>query len=163
MKSVDVVVPVYNEEAVLERSVATLREYLAENVSWKWRIVIADNASVDGTLNIAKELAGKYPDVAYVHLDLKGRGRALKQAWLESDADAVSYMDVDLSTKLDAFPQLLRAFDEGYDLAIGSRLTRGSKVIGRSLKRETTSRVYNLLIRIMFYRASTMLSAASRH
>ncbi len=153
MKSVDVVVPVYNEEAVLEQSVATLRQYLAENVSWQWRIVIADNASVDNTLGIARELAGKHPDVAYVHLDLKGRGRALKKAWLESDADAVSYMDVDLSTKLDAFPQLLQAFDEGYDLAIGSRLTKGSKVIGRSLKRETTSRVYNMLIRIMFYQS----------
>ncbi len=149
--NVDVVLPVYNEEAVLRRSVGKLREYLSAHVTWPWRIVIADNASTDRTLDHAKGLAADFPDVTYVHLELKGRGRALKKAWLESDADVVSYMDVDLSTNLDAFPKLLEAFDEGYDVAIGSRLMKGSRVIGRSLKRETTSRVYNLLIKAMFF------------
>ena len=149
MNSVDVVVPVYNEERVLARSVAVLRDFLAENLSCRWQIVIADNGSVDGTLAIAKELSQQYADVRYVQLELKGRGRALRKAWLESDADAVSYMDVDLSTKLDAFPEMIRALDEGYDIAVGSRLMKGSKV-KRSLKREITSRGYNLLIKAMF-------------
>ena len=151
MNSVDVVIPVYNEEVVLSRSVATLRDFLSDHLSCPWQIVIADNASIDGTLAIAEELSRQYPDVTYIHLDLKGRGRALRKAWLESDADIVSYMDVDLSTNLEAFPRLLQAFDEGYDVAIGSRLMSGSKVIGRSLKREITSRGYNTLIKAMFF------------
>ena len=150
VSSVDVVVPVYNEEEVLARSVAVLRDFLSEHISCRWQIVIADNGSVDGTSAIAKDLSQQYPDVGYVQLELKGRGRALRKAWLESNADIVSYMDVDLSTKLDAFPELVRALDEGYDLAIGSRLMAGSRVIDRSLKREITSRGYNLLIKAMF-------------
>lgn len=149
MNSVDVVIPVYNEEIVLARSVAILRDFLAKNLSCRWRIVVADNGSVDGTLAIARELAQQYPDVGYVQLEQKGRGRALRKAWLESDADVVSYMDVDLSTKLDAFPELLHALEEGCDIAIGSRLMKGSNV-KRSLKREVTSRGYNLLIKAMF-------------
>ena len=149
MNSVDVVVPVHNEEKALARSVAVLRDFLAGNLSCRWRIVIADNGSVDGTLAIAKDLSQRYPDVRYIQLELKGRGRALRKAWMESDADVVSYMDVDLSTKLDALPELIRALDEGYDIAVGSRLMRGSRV-KRSLKREVTSRGYNLLIKAMF-------------
>lgn len=149
MNSVDVVVPVYNEEKVLARSVAMLRDFLAENFSYHWRVVIADNGSVDGTLAVAKDLSRRYPDVGYVQLELKGRGRALRKAWLESNADAVAYMDVDLSTKLDAFPVLISALDEGYDIAVGSRLMAGSRV-KRSLRREITSRGYNLLIKLMF-------------
>jgi len=150
MSSVDVVIPVYNEERDLARSVGVLWDFLHENISWRWQITVADNGSVDGTLDIAKALAQQYPNVGYIHLEQKGRGRALRRAWLESQADVVSYMDVDLSTKLDAFPRLLRALDEGYDLAVGSRLVSGSRTT-RSLTREATSRGYNLLIKAMFF------------
>jgi len=149
VNSVDVVIPVYNEEKELARSVAVLRDFLGRNLSSRWRIVVADNGSVDRTLAVAQDLARQYPDVAYVHLELKGRGRALRKAWLESDAEALSYMDVDLSTRLEAFPELIRALDEGYGVATGSRLMAGSKV-KRSLKREVMSRGYNLLIKAMF-------------
>jgi len=147
---VDVVIPVYNEERILEQSVSTLRSFLRQRCPYDWRIVIADNASVDGTLEIARALAARWPEVTYIHLDQKGRGRALRQAWLESDADVVSYMDVDLSTGLEAFPPLIDALVKGgYDLAIGSRLKKGAKVT-RSWKREIISRCYNLLIKLMF-------------
>jgi glycosyltransferase involved in cell wall biosynthesis len=149
LSSVDVVIPVYNEEAVLARSVATLRDYLGGSVSFPWRIVIADNGSIDGTLEVAKRLAEQYGDVEYIQLEQKGRGRALRKAWLESDADIVSYMDVDLSTGLDAFPELIRSLEEGYDIAIGSRLMKESRIT-RSLKREITSRGYNLMIKALF-------------
>jgi len=149
VNSIDVVVPVYNEEGVLARSVAVLRDFLAGNLSCRWRIVIADNGSADGTLAIAQDLSRQYPDVRHIQLELKGRGRALRKAWLESEADAVSYMDVDLSTKLDALPELIRALDEGYDIAVGSRLMKGSRV-KRGLKREIVSRGYNMLIKAMF-------------
>lgn len=150
MATVDLVIPVYNEEHVLENSVATVRSFLQENVGFDWRIVIADNASTDRTLDVARRLAEQYSDVTALHIPMKGRGRALKAAWLGSDADVVSYMDVDLSTALVHYPPLIGAIlDEGYDVAIGTRLASQSR-IRRSLKRELLSRGYNLIIRAMF-------------
>jgi len=150
MPTVDVVIPVYNEEHVLAQSINTLRLFLDKNLPQEWQIVIADNASTDKTWQVAQAMSQEYPDVAAMHLDVKGRGRALRKAWLESTADIVSYMDVDLSTELAAFPRLIQAIEEGYDIAIGSRLLKGSSV-KRSFKRELTSRSYNFIIKAMFF------------
>ena len=150
--SVDIVLPVLNEEQDLPRSVATLHRFLQKHCQDDWRIVIADNGSTDNTLAIAQQLGQQYPQVGCLHLDQRGRGRALKRAWLESKADIVAYMDIDLSTDLQALPPLITAIrDEGYDLAIGSRLAKGARVERRTLKREVLSRGYNLLIRAMFF------------
>jgi glycosyltransferase involved in cell wall biosynthesis len=145
-----VVIPVYNEEKALPDSIARLRDFLSKNFKHQWHIVIADNASKDKTWEIAQSLAKQYPDVMPVHLDEKGRGRALRKVWLESKADIVSYMDVDLSTGLDAFPKLVQAILDGADIAIGSRLMRGAKTT-RGPKREFTSRCYNFIIKVMFF------------
>ena len=150
MTTVAVVIPVYNEENALPYSIAKLRDFLSKNLKHQWHIVIADNASKDKTWEIAQALAKQYPDVKAVHLDEKGRGRALRKVWLESKADIVSYMDVDLSTGLDAFPKLVQAILDGSDIAIGSRLTRGAKTT-RGPKREFTSRCYNFIIKVMFF------------
>ncbi|TAK27116.1 MAG: glycosyltransferase family 2 protein [Chloroflexota bacterium] len=150
MPRVDVVIPVYNEEAALEKSILALREFLQKNCPIEWTVVVANNASTDSTIEIAKRLAERFQDVRYVHLDVKGRGRALRKAWLESDADIVAYMDVDLSTNLRFFPPLIQALVDGYDVAIGSRLMSASRVT-RTLKREVISRCYNLLVRALFF------------
>lgn len=149
MTTVDVVLPVHNEEHVLAQSINTLRQFLEKNLPHRCTIVIADNASTDKTWEIAQALSHQHPDVATIHLEEKGRGRALRHAWLESAADVVSYMDVDLSTDLAAFPQLIQAIDNGYDIAIGSRLLPHSSV-KRCFKRELASKSYNLLIKAMF-------------
>ena len=151
MTTVDVVIPVYNEERALPRTIPTLRDFLSEPAfPHPWRIVIADNASLDGTPEEGRKLAAEYGDVEYVRIEAKGRGRALKQAWLASHMEIVSYMDVDLSTDLGAFPALIGAIaEEGYDLAVGSRLAPGSQV-KRSLQRRVLTRGYNLLIKAMF-------------
>ena len=148
--SVDIIIPVYNEEQALPGSIEILQEYLAENLSNSWRIVIADNASTDGTRAVSESLCERYPGVHYIYLPQKGRGRALRTAWLDSDADIVSYMDVDLSTDIRHLPELLEPLESGYDVAIGSRLSRKSNVT-RDLKREFVSRTYNLIIRAMFF------------
>jgi glycosyltransferase involved in cell wall biosynthesis len=151
MASVDVVIPVYNEEHVLAESVATLRQFLSEGFPHQWRILVADNASTDGTLAVAQRLAEEHPDVASLHIPQKGRGRALKASWLGTAADIVSYMDVDLSTELESFPPLIEAIaSEGYDVATGSRLSKTSDT-QRSLKREAISRSYNLMIKALFF------------
>jgi glycosyltransferase involved in cell wall biosynthesis len=148
---VDVVIPVYNEERDLERGVTRLREFLRENCPYRWRIVVADNASRDRTLVIAEELSRRWPgEVGFIHLDKKGRGRALRRAWLDSDADVVSYMDVDLSTGLDAFLPMIEPLAQGkLHVATGSRLLPQSR-IRRSLSREFISRTYNLMVKLMF-------------
>ncbi|MDP9237645.1 MAG: glycosyltransferase family 2 protein [Chloroflexota bacterium] len=152
MKSVDLFIPCYNEERTLAQSVETLRAWAAEHLPYKWRIIVADNASTDGTLAVAQTLAAADPDgVGFLHLDRKGRGRALKQGWLASQADAMCYMDVDLSTDLASItPLLAGVLEEGYDVAYGSRVSRGSD-IERSLKREINSRGYILLIKLLFW------------
>ncbi len=149
---VNVTIPVYNEEKVLEQSISSLHEFLTkEFTDFDWEIVIADNASIDNTLNVAKSLKEKFSKVDYIHLDQKGRGRALKKTWTESDADIVSYMDVDLSTNLSHFPEMIRGMVKGgYEIATGSRLMRGSRT-KRSFKREFISRSYNLMIKSMFF------------
>ena len=144
---VDVVVPVYNEVDDLAASVQRLEGYLAGSFPYDYRVVIADNASTDGTWPVAQRLAARNSHVWAVHLDAKGRGRALRQTWLASDADVVAYMDVDLSTDLKALLPLVAPLVSGHsDVAIGSRLARGSRVT-RGPKREFISRSYNLILR----------------
>ena len=148
--SVDIVLPVLNEEAALPKTVASLHAFLSQNLAGPWRIVIADNGSDDATPQVGQALTQQYKQVSYLRLEQRGRGRALRRAWLESDADIVSYMDVDLSTDLQALPLLLQALQDGHDIAIGARLIPGAEVHLRSLKREFISRSYNLLIKLMF-------------
>src|SRR6058998_358496 len=121
---VDVVVPVYDEEQVLEASVRRLHAYLAATFPFRWQITIVDNASTDGTWLCALRLARDLAHVRAEHLDRKGRGLALRSAWGSSDAAVLAYMDVDLSTDLAAFLPLVAPLVSGHsDVAIGSRLT----------------------------------------
>ncbi|MDT5124707.1 MAG: hypothetical protein QOH54_351, partial [Mycobacterium sp.] len=143
----DVVVPVYNEEAALADSVHRLHRHLRDTFPYPVRITIADNASVDDTPRIAAELAAELADVRVVRLEQKGRGRALHQVWSDSDAAVLAYMDVDLSTDLAALAPLVAPLISGHsDLAIGTRLSRGSRVV-RGAKREIISRCYNFILR----------------
>ena len=151
--SLDVIIPCLNEERALPESVCRLHQFMSSNLGkYEWGIVVADNGSTDGTLRAAADLADRFPEVRYISLAERGRGRALRRAWTESVADVMVYMDVDLSTDLAHLPHLVAAVaDEGYHLAIGSRLLPDSRVVGRTLKREITSRGYSLLFRSMFF------------
>lgn len=145
--TVDVVVPVHNEERSLPGCLEVLCRYLGEGFPFSWSITVVDNASTDATLQVAHGLARKMPHVRVLHLDRKGRGLALRTAWGYSDADVVVYMDVDLSTGLDALLPLVAPLVNGHsDLAIGSRLAPGSRTV-RGGKREMISRGYNKMIR----------------
>jgi putative flippase GtrA len=144
---VDIVIPVYNEASDLERSVLRLYAYLKAQFPFTFRITVADNASTDQTWAIALRLEDVIPEVTAVHLDLKGRGRALNEVWLASDAEVLAYMDVDLSTDLNALLPLVAPLVSGHsDVAIGSRLDKASRV-RRGAKREFISRCYNLILR----------------
>jgi putative flippase GtrA len=146
---VDIVVPVRNEEHDLAPSVRRLAGYLSESFPFSARITIADNGSTDATWAIADQLARELPQVRAVRMELPGRGRALRAIWSQSEAEVLAYMDVDLSTDLNALLPLVAPLLSGHsDVAIGTRLARGSRVI-RGPKRELISRSYNLLLRTL--------------
>ena len=144
---VEIVVPVYNEEVTLASSIARLHAFLTHHLPFTWQITIADNASTDLTPELADTLADELPGVAALHLAEKGRGRALRAAWMYSTAKVVAYMDADLSTDLRALAPLVAPLLSGHsEVAIGSRLARGARV-QRGPKREFISRSYNQLLR----------------
>ena len=144
---VEIVIPVYNEEASLEGSIRRLHTYLRDRFPLGWIITVADNASRDRTWGVACRLANDLEGVQAVHLDEKGRGRALRSVWETSQAKVVAYMDVDLSTNLDALLPLVAPLLSGHsDVAIGSRLASGARVI-RGTKRELISRTYNFILK----------------
>ena len=146
-------IPVLNEEVDLPICVETLIHFCNKFMSsYDWKITTVDNGSTDKTLEIAKALSEKHREVDLIRLEERGRGRALRHAWVGSRAEVVAYMDVDLSTDLMALPTSVSLVQTGQcDIAIGSRLVRGSEVIGRSLKRSIISHCYSLLFRSLFW------------
>ncbi len=143
----EIVIPVYNEARQLAASITSLRAFLDSSFPLATTVTIADNASTDDTWSIATGLASSLPGVRAIHLDRKGRGRALRAVWTASTAPVVAYMDVDLATGLEALLPLVAPLLTGHsDVAIGSRLAPGAHVV-RGARREVISRSYNLLIR----------------
>jgi glycosyltransferase involved in cell wall biosynthesis len=146
----DITIPVLNEEATLDQQIRVVHRFLSEHFPQdrQWRIVIADNGSTDQTRNIAGRLEAVFPEVKLVRVPEKGVGLALKTSWSQSEADIVGYMDLDLATDLQHFIQAYNALaTEGFDVVYGTRLHRKSRVIGRTLKREITSRVFNFMLK----------------
>jgi glycosyltransferase involved in cell wall biosynthesis len=146
----EVTIPVLNEAATLVRQVGVLQEFLAEHFPDReqWRIVIADNGSTDATRTLAEELSRQSSNVTWVSVPRRGVGLALKTSWGQSQADIVGYMDLDLATDLEHFLEAYRAIAVAeYDLVYATRLHPRSEVIGRSLKREVASRVFNFLLK----------------
>src|SRR3954464_5586633 len=143
---IDIVIPVHNEEAVLESTIRRLHRFLSAELPFTWRIIVADNASVDDTPQIARRMARELRGVKVLRLDEKGRGRALAPAWGESWAQVVCYMDVALSTDLRGLLPLVAPLLSGHsDVAIGTRLAHGARVV-RGPKRELISRGYNVIL-----------------
>jgi putative flippase GtrA len=144
---IDVVVPVHDEEVDLEPCLRRLHHHLSTALPYPFRITVAENASTDATVAVARRVAAELPGIQVLVLPQPGRGRALRTAWLASPAAVLVYMDVDLSTDLAALLPLVAPLISGHsDLAVGTRLSRSSRVV-RGTKREVISRGYNLLLR----------------
>ena len=146
-----VAIPVLNEERRLARSIGKLHQFLCQSCRFEFEVAIVDNGSTDRTRDVATGLVAAYQHVLLTQLNEKGRGRALKKVWAESDAEILSYMDVDLSTDLNCFPPLVESLlCGGFDLAIGSRLLKPS-LTTRRVKRDFLSRGYNAIVRALFH------------
>ena len=151
---INITFPVYNEEKVLEQKIKKFYNFLKNNKKFKYKfeIIISDNKSTDRTKIIGKKLEKKYNEIKYLRVERKSRNYAIKKSWLSSKAEIVSYMDIDLSTDLKYFiPMINMLIEEKYELVVGNRLGKNSKVLNRNLKREILSRGYNLLLRIIFF------------
>ena len=149
MKRILLVLPVYNEEKVLAKSVDKLVAYMSGNINGDWSILIADNASTDSTGRIAKALTRRHRRVKYAFIKAKGRGNALRHCWTTYKANVYAYCDIDLSTDIKGLKLLLNAVLEGNDIAIGNRYMKGSKT-SRSIDRLVLSKGYNTLVRMFF-------------
>lgn len=150
--TLNICIPVYNEETELRTSVMTLVTYLQQNMKdFSWDITVVDNASKDKTYEIAKQIAQELPHIVVMHLPQKGRGRAVKYAWEQSKHDILAYLDVDLSTDLKHLPALVRSLTRGYDIAIGTRNGKGARVFGRNTLRTITSKGYMSMIKLGFW------------
>ncbi|OQX85256.1 MAG: hypothetical protein B6D55_07655 [Candidatus Omnitrophica bacterium 4484_70.2] len=141
----EIVLPVYNEEEILEKNVIRVKNFLKKH-NFRFTISIVDNGSTDNTYKIAKNLADKNNNVFAFKLKKKGRGRALKFRVTSSSCAILGYMDIDLSADLYDFLMLYKEIQNGYDIVIGSRLLPASSV-RRSILRELLSRVYNKMVR----------------
>jgi len=150
MAQINIVIPVYNEEKILEKNISQVINYCQTNLKDIWQIIIADNASNDRTANLAKKLASQNSKIIYYYLPKKGKGLAIKQAWQNFPADFYVFMDADLSTDINALTKLITILkNNGADLVIGSRHLKESQ-LKRSWARIIISKIYNYLIKILF-------------
>lgn len=147
MHSVLIVLPVYNEESILRKSITTLNDFLQDKDEYDWKIMIANNSSQDGTGDIGRMLASEYPLVEYLNIPKKGVGIAVRTAWEQTDCDFVNYMDIDLSTSLESLIPSIDLLVKGADIVVANRFHKDSR-IERCLKREIVSRSYNMIIKL---------------
>ncbi len=154
MNTFEITIPVLNEETTLETNIVKILDFLDNGFAQKnnliYTIVIADNGSKDATPIIAQKLVDNFNGkVKFIKLPTPGVGLALKTSWLQSKADIVGYMDLDLATDLKHLWQVWEFLKRNEDIIYGSRLAKKSEVVGRTLKREITSRTLNYILKIV--------------
>ncbi|MFA5048005.1 MAG: glycosyltransferase [Patescibacteria group bacterium] len=142
-----VVLPVYNEEIILAENTKRTAEFMRASFPTKnFKIVIADNNSSDRTGEIGRKLAEELPEVEYFFLNRQGKGLAWRQAFQKYQVDIYIVMDSDLAVELEAVKRLVETINDGYDLVVGSRFLKQSKLV-RSVWRDFVSRTYRFLAR----------------
>lgn len=149
-KSVDIALPVYNEEKLLKQNFLVINDYFQKNLkNYLWQIVIVNNGSTDNTNKIIEEIIREFPNVRHLYIERKGKGRALRKIFTESTADIIFYTDIDLSTKLEYAMKLITQIESGCDIANSSRFIDGAKV-KRKFIRSITGWIVRKTIRLLF-------------
>jgi len=145
---VSLVIPVYNDREALEKAVPAASAALAV-ICDKYEVIIAEDASTDGSCEYAARLANENPHIIHMHRDERGgRGSALALAAEQALYDIYVYFDVDLATDIKHLKSLIYAISQGCDIATGSRLLPASDIT-RTAGREIKSRGYNFLVRTL--------------
>lgn len=150
---IEITIPVLDEEKTLKTQIEKIDAFLSasNNLRDNTKLIIVDNGSTDRTQEIAIALAANLKRVEYLRLEERGVGRALKASWLNSSADIVGYMDLDLATDLKHLEPVLELLKKDKsDIVTGSRLLKTSKAIGRGPIRTITSKSLNKILDIRF-------------
>ncbi len=146
-ESVSVVIPVYNDLPALQEAIPLTLQTLESLVS-TFEIIIAEDASTDGSTAYAASWQDRDPRIRHLHRDERlGRGSALSLAARMAHGEIFCYFDVDLATDMSHLSDLISSIAKGSDIATGSRLLPDSDIT-RSIGREVKSRGYNWLVHL---------------
>ena len=145
MKSIDIAIPVYyGNIPYIEESIKKQIKFYNKNLNdYKWSIVLAINGPDKGIIKFANNIIKKYENTRYTYTNVHGKGAGIKACWRESNADIVSYMDVDLATSIERFPELINAVNREYDLSLGSKYLPDSRIARGIRGRNLISKVYH--------------------
>ncbi|MBK6695664.1 MAG: glycosyltransferase family 2 protein [Myxococcales bacterium] len=149
---ISIVIPVYNEQAILHAAVVDLRERLRP-LGWSYEIILAENGSKDRTVEIAQDLASKYADatdgqVKLMSLGEPNYGKALRQGILLARGEIVICDEIDLCD-VDFHRRAVEVLDSGEaDLVVGSKLVAGAED-ARPMLRHVASQAYSGMLRVV--------------
>jgi len=148
-----IIIPAYNEEQRLGRTLGRIRDYFAGQAPGLEgiEIIVVDDGSTDSTARVAEEWASKMP---YVHFlangTNRGKGYSVRRGVLEARGRVVLFTDADLSSPIEESEKLLGALADGQDIAIGSRaLDRSLIAVHQSRLRESAGIIFNRLVRLL--------------
>jgi dolichyl-phosphate beta-glucosyltransferase len=143
-----VVVPAYNEERRLPRTLDLILAYLAEQ-PYPTELIIADDGSDDGTAALVDKLMDRHPSLHLLRLEHRGKGFAVRAGALVARGDYVLLCDADLAVPIGEWERLREALERGADVAIGSREGVGARRMGEPWHRHVMGRVFNLIVRLV--------------
>jgi glycosyltransferase involved in cell wall biosynthesis len=143
---ISIVIPIYNEEAILHAAVVDLRERLLP-YGWSYEIILAENGSKDRTVAIADELSAKYPEVRSLSIGEPNYGKAMKKGILESRGELVICDEIDLCDADFHLRAIALLDSREFDMVIGSKLIDGAED-DRPWMRHAASQFYTGLLRV---------------
>jgi dolichyl-phosphate beta-glucosyltransferase len=152
-RRLSIVVPAFNEESRLERSLEAMAAYFAAQ-SYPWTITVVSDGSNDGTESLVTEFAKSHPEFSLLaYRPNRGKGYAVRRGMLGADGDWVLFMDADLATPLQETEKLLARMRDGAAVAIGSRPLKESRLEKHQpFIREALGRTANGLVQLLAVR-----------
>jgi len=143
----EIVIPAYNEEDRIGRTLARIREYYSGQ-NYTWRVTTVSDGSKDNTSKVAEDVVGdddRFRVIAYEQN--RGKGYAVRVGMLAANADRILFCDADLATPQEETEKLMVRMEQGADIAIGSRPMKESELVVRQpLYRELLGRAFNLAV-----------------
>lgn len=142
------VIPAYNEEKRLPRTLERVFDYLGKQ-NYSWEVIVVDDGSEDKTAAVAESFQSRNPNLRLIRNTHRGKGYAVRTGVLASRGKFIVFSDADLATPIEELPKLLGPLQEGYDVAIGSREGIGARRYGEPWHRHLMGRIFNLLVRLL--------------
>lgn len=145
-----VVIPAYNEDQRIQRTLEATAAYL-DKQPYEYQVIVVNDGSTDGTNRVVNEFCADHPPFKLLAYEPnRGKGYAVRKGMLQANADLELFCDADLATPIEEIAKLMWAIENGADIAIGSRPLRGSNLVVRQpLYREMLGRGFNKLVQLL--------------